>query len=150
MTAPDSGGAYILFVKLSCGASLEVGRLGNLDFEAGNYAYVGSAQGPGGLAARLGRYLTGPVRKHWHIDYLLEHAKVTGTLFRADDRRRECSWAKWIGNRAKGLVSRFGSSDCHCSSHLFLIGSDEKVEEMILLAGCELKAMQLLEGDDGL
>lgn len=43
-------GTYVLLVDVPRAATLEVGALGQLEFAAGAYAYVGSAFGPGGFA----------------------------------------------------------------------------------------------------
>ncbi|MBT8467436.1 MAG: DUF123 domain-containing protein, partial [Deltaproteobacteria bacterium] len=40
-------------LELSGPTEVEVGRLGTICFDAPFYVYVGSAFGPGGLAARL-------------------------------------------------------------------------------------------------
>jgi len=141
--APTANGTYILLAVLGSPATIEIGKIGSLSLAAGIYAYVGSAFGPGGLAARLGRYASGARRKHWHIDYLLDHGEVVGALVRTDKRRRECAWANWTANRTPRKVPNFGSSDCRCTSHLFFVGNDEKAEEMVRAAGCELKAKYL-------
>lgn len=138
---PASGGTYILLVELASPAAIGVGRLGSIPFDAGVYAYVGSAFGPGGLAARLHRYIGGPRKTHWHIDHLLEPAEVIGALHRADIERRECNWARWVGERAKARVPGFGSSDCRCESHLFFVGDAKRAEDLVAAAGCELKAV---------
>lgn len=141
MNPPSTSGTYILFVALSSPATVEVGRLGRLSFDAGIYAYVGSAFGPGGLAARLRRYQAGPVRKHWHIDYLLEYSEVRNALVSTSQNRLECVWAQWMRGRGLDFVPGFGSSDCRCMSHLTYLGNVEEVEEIIRAAGCELKAI---------
>jgi Uri superfamily endonuclease len=120
---------------------IKVGKIGDLTFKQGTYAYVGSAHGPGGLAARLGRYEVGPRSLHWHIDYLLQQADFVGALYRADDLRRECSWARWVAKTARDCVPGFGSSDCRCESHLFFVGNAATREELARAAGCELKAL---------
>jgi sugar fermentation stimulation protein A len=150
MTAPEAGGTYILLVEFPARTTIDVGKLGPLDFEPGIYAYVGSAHGPGGLFARLGRYFAGPKRTHWHIDYLLEHAKVEGALFRVERDRLECDWAEWLRAMARAPVPGIGSSDCRCSSHLFFVGDAREAEEIIRVAGCQLQATHSAEGDDGL
>lgn len=150
MTPTEAGGTYILLLELPTRIAIDVGKLGRLDLEEGVYAYVGSAHGPGGLSARLGRYFAGPKRQHWHIDFLLEHAEVAGALFRVENRRLECDWARWLEARLGSFIRGFGSSDCRCSSHLFFVGGAREAEEMIRAAGCELKATHLSEGDDGL
>jgi len=143
---PSTSGTYILIINVPSPVDTTVGKLGKIAFPSGSYAYVGSALGPGGLAARLGRYNVGPNRKHWHINYLLDHAELVGVLFRSDDRRRECAWAGWVMERTPCFVLGFGSSDCRCESHLFFVGDDEKVEEISRAAGCELKASITIGG----
>jgi Uri superfamily endonuclease len=147
---PASGGTYILLVELASPVVIVVGKIGSIPFEMGVYAYVGSAFGPGGLAARLHRYIVGPRKIHWHIDHLLERAEVIGTLHKADPERRECHWARWIGSRAKTRVRGFGSSDCRCESHLFLVGAAKSSEDLVAAAGCDLKATYTSEVNDGL
>ena len=137
---PSSGGTYIVLVELAAPTTITIGKLGDLSLIAGVYAYVGSAHGPGGLAARLRRYAVGPRRLHWHIDYLLEKVELIGAIFRADAERRECSWACWVANHAQGRVPGFGSSDCRCASHLFLVGDADEMREMIRACECQLKA----------
>jgi len=148
--APGTSGTYILVIQIPFSVDTEVGMLGKIAFSSGVYAYVGSAFGPGGLAARIGRFIAGPKRKHWHIDYLLEHSEVVAALHRADEKRRECTWADWMRKKTAGSISRFGSSDCRCKSHLFFVGNNEKGEEMVRVAGCELKATVRSEVDSGL
>jgi Uri superfamily endonuclease len=150
MPISSEGGTYILLVELPSPISIEVGRLGAISFDAGVYAYVGSALGPGGLAARLGRYAAGPTGKHWHIDYLLEHAEVRGALVNTNGARLECSWSAWVEARTQTATAGFGSSDCHCTSHLYFVGDNEEGEEIIRAAGCELKASALSEVNNGL
>ena len=146
MTIPATGGTYILPVELSSPATIEVGGLGRLSFDAGIYAYVGSAFGPGGLAARLRRYADGPQRVHWHIDYLLEHSEVRNALVSTSQNRLECVWAQWMRSRVPDFVPGFGSSDCRCMSHLSYLGNVEEAEDIICAAGCELKATTSIEG----
>jgi Uri superfamily endonuclease len=140
MTGPAAGGTYILFVELFSPTTIEIGKLGRLTFDDGSYAYVGSAFGPGGLESRLSRYEAGPKRVHWHIDYLLEHSEFRHALINTSHERLECVWARWMGDRGLRRVPGFGSSDCQCSSHLFFVGNDDRVEEIIHAAGCELQA----------
>ena len=137
---PSIGGTYMLFVTVSDQTTIPIGRFGEIPFEAGQYAYIGSAFGPGGLAARLRRYAAGPHRKHWHIDFLLDRAEVLGALTTTDSNRLECTWAAWWAGRSTCAVDRFGASDCRCQSHLFFDGTGERTEQMIRAAGCEFKA----------
>ncbi len=138
-----SGGTYILLVSLPARETISVGRFSDILFDPGRYAYVGSAFGPGGLAARLRRYAVGPRRNRWHIDFLLDHAEVLGALISTDAARLECRWANWCQDRGSNIVDGFGASDCRCRSHLFFLDSGHKAEQMIGAAGCELHAKYL-------
>ena len=115
-------GTYALLLALDAPVELEVGRLGQILFESPYYLYVGSAFGPGGLRARIGHH-TQPVRyPHWHIDYLRQVADVVGIWFTADRERFECAWANAaLAIRGATQVTRFGSSDCRCQSHLVAV-----------------------------
>jgi Uri superfamily endonuclease len=127
---PAQPGAYVLLLYLPVSGPIQIGRLGRFDFPSGYYAYTGSALGPGGLAARLGRHLrarpSGPdslnnaKRLHWHIDYLLLRASVVQVWFAISGRRREHSWARRLAGMpgAAVIAPRFGASDCHCPAHL--------------------------------
>jgi hypothetical protein len=53
---PSGHGSYALFLSLLHQVHLAVGRLGAFDFPAGAYVYLGSANGPGGLRARLAHH----------------------------------------------------------------------------------------------
>ena len=90
----------------------------------GWYLYVGSAFGPGGVAARCNHHRRISERPRWHIDYLRAAAPLRGIWFTHDAERREHQWAG-ILSREMGLESPsagFGASDCGCESHLFFCG----------------------------
>lgn len=109
-------------IELAERSAVEIGRAGSVELEPGLYGYVGSALGPGGLAARLRRHASRPVRKHWHVDHLLDRAKLLGALVIEDDHRHECAWAAWLKGEALASIAGFGASDCRCRGHLFLVG----------------------------
>ena len=116
-------GSYVLALRLDAPHTLHVGRLGEFDLPAGWYLYAGSAQGPGGLPARLARHRRrlGPdKRARWHIDYLREQAAWGGAWGRAAGERQECAWAAALRGLpgAQAVAPGFGSSDCRCPSHL--------------------------------
>jgi Uri superfamily endonuclease len=117
-TAP--AGTYILFAYFDHVATLSIGQLGEFNFPAGYYAYVGSARGPGGLKARLARHLRAGKRPRWHVDYLLELANVTEIWKASSNERLECQWTEALLNvrGARVPVPGFGSSDCGCAAHL--------------------------------
>jgi Uri superfamily endonuclease len=67
---PSTPGTYAILLVCRADALIEVGRLGTLRVQPGFFVYVGSAMGPGGLAARVGRHLRLEKRLHWHVDIL--------------------------------------------------------------------------------
>ena len=133
-------GTYILLLTLPEPAELQIGRLRRMSFESGLHCYVGSALGPGGLAARLNRHASGAGQRHWHIDYLLPHARLLGALAREDPQRLECAWAAWAGEQAQACIRGFGSSDCTCPGHLFFFGPAGDQTRLIELAQRDLTA----------
>jgi Uri superfamily endonuclease len=127
---PKATGAYVVCLRLDEPRRLTVGRLGEFTFPSGVYLYSGSALGPGGLRARLGRHLHGEGRAHWHIDTLRAAAPVIAYLYLADpilpvnphDDPLECRWSQALATMpGAGIpVPGFGASDCRasCRSHL--------------------------------
>ena len=114
-------GTYALVLENARPARVAVGRLGSIDLRRGFHVYVGSALGPGGLQARVGRHL-GPARAvHWHIDYLRRAARIVEVWYVLDSVRREHAWAETLGGLAGASIPmpEFGASDCACSAHLF-------------------------------
>ena len=123
---PANPGTYILILYLSRGTRINVGRLGGLNFRRGWYAYVGSAFGPGGLAARIGRHLRVEKKHRWHIDYLRAAADVRWIWYSTAEVSREHIWAEVLAEE-KGLpVLGFGCSDCRCPAHLFFFSRQPK------------------------
>ncbi|MDD4256163.1 MAG: GIY-YIG nuclease family protein [Methanofollis sp.] len=114
-------GVYCLVLHTPA-CEVEVGSLGTVRFRAGYHIYVGSARGPGGLEARVGRHFrlaaTREGRPHWHIDRLLLTPGITlaGAVLGATAEDFECRIATAIGGEA---VPGFGCTDCSCPSHLF-------------------------------
>jgi len=115
-----SKGTYVLCMRLDEPEEITVGRLGTFLFPAGYYLYVGSALGPGGLEARLARHRRREKRPRWHIDYLLQRTHLLEMWSMASEERLECSLARAIREipGAQIVAPGFGSSDCHCPSHL--------------------------------
>jgi Uri superfamily endonuclease len=110
-----------LLLECARGGAVRVGSLGCLRFEAGTYAYVGSARGAGGLAARIAHHLGSVARPRWHIDYLRGLADATAVWFTTGPAPYEHGWAAVFarGRHIATAAPRFGSSDCSCESHLF-------------------------------
>ena len=120
---PKTCGAYIITVIID--APTPFGRGGTV--QPGTYLYVGSAYGPGGLAARLSRHARKHKRRHWHIDALTEGRGVNA--IRVYPGGDECALARELVERCSA-VKGFGSSDCDCLSHLFF--SDDPGRDMPL------------------
>jgi Uri superfamily endonuclease len=137
---PGAPGVYLLLLSLPACAEVQIGRLRRIDFAPGLYGYAGSALGPGGLTARLRRHAAGAGRQHWHIDYLLPHARLLGALAREDPHRLECTWAAWAGEHAQACIHGFGSSDCACLGHLFFFGPSVDQARFVELAQRDLAA----------
>jgi Uri superfamily endonuclease len=113
-------GSYILMLQCSRGESIGVGRLGTLDVPPGYYLYIGSAFGPGGVAARVGHHRKPALRPHWHIDYLRRVCELVDVRC-VYDEKCEHDWARLLAgsNAVTSPFAGFGSSDCGCYSHLF-------------------------------
>ncbi|RKD95523.1 GIY-YIG nuclease family protein [Halopiger aswanensis] len=132
----SSGGTYVLAIDVPRTTTIEVGALGDREFGAGAYAYVGSAFGPGGFA-RVDRHreLARGERdaRHWHVDYLLGHSDTTlETVVTFPAADRECELAASLPGEP---VEGFGASDCDCSAHLLTAPSLETVLEAAVDAG---------------
>jgi Uri superfamily endonuclease len=120
LALPHGQGSYALLLHLAQSQPIEIGRLGSWSLAAGYYLYLGSACGPGGLAARLRRHLSPEKRPFWHIDYLRQAAEVVAIGYLVDPTRWEHRWAAAAAGlpMASILVPRFGASDCRCPTHL--------------------------------
>ncbi|MEE4608826.1 MAG: DUF123 domain-containing protein [Desulfobacteraceae bacterium] len=117
---PPDGGTYVLWLRLPSARRIVVGGLGTVDFARGWYAYVGSAQGPGGLAARAGRHLRGSAALRWHIDFLRRAAVPQSVWCHVSHRRLEHQWAAALAAMPGASLPApgFGASDCRCRTHL--------------------------------
>lgn len=115
---PKDKGAYLLALRLDRSADLSRRNAG-WQVEPGLYAYAGSAYGPGGFKARVGRHLAQAKRLHWHIDHLTVHAASISALI--SPGACECAIVeRLLASGAFDLPHPgFGSSDCRrCRSHL--------------------------------
>lgn len=113
-------GTYALVLRALEPATVTAGRLGTLRVTEGDYIYIGSAFGPGGVRARVLRHARTDKRLRWHIDHLTTVAPVVEAWFTHDPRRLECDWLAALASirGAHEPWSGFGASDCGCSSHL--------------------------------
>ncbi|MDP7548751.1 MAG: GIY-YIG nuclease family protein [Alphaproteobacteria bacterium] len=119
---PKRPGAYALLLHLPQPLRLPLARLGRPTLASGHYVYCGSAYGPGGLAARVGRHLRRGKSIRWHVDHLTERAEVLDVLCVPDGS--ECELVRRLGRMADvgTPLAGFGSSDCQqCASHLLSV-----------------------------
>lgn len=119
--APDTPGAYALILRLARDTRLDIRTLGRPLLPAGLYLYAGSARGPGGIRARVGRHLRQPKAAVWHVDRLTEVARVEQVI--AFPGGRECAVADLaLAHGARVPIPRFGASDCRtCEAHLLAV-----------------------------
>lgn len=123
----DSG-IYLLEIILENNQRIKVGALGKIDFKSGYYYYIGSAQK--NLKKRVNRHLKDKKNLYWHIDYLLEKAKIKGYYIFKKDKEFECEITQRLIS-FKGLlfpVNNFGSTDCLCNSHLLYNDSKQNID----------------------
>jgi sugar fermentation stimulation protein A len=115
-------GSYVLILRVDNGITLDIGRLGRFTFQKGYYLYAGSAMR--GLEARIRRHLKRAKKQHWHIDYLTVHADKIIPFVVRSSQRQECEIAAAIASIMQPGPPGFGSSDCHCRTHLFFSPQD--------------------------
>lgn len=118
-------GIYLLIIKLKAKVLISAGVLPPITFRSGIYLYVGRAKN--GLRGRLRRHLRKEKRPFWHIDSLLQKAKIEDVWIKPDFFR-ECQIARKIKNILKNSIfplKGFGSSDCHCPSHLLFMSQNK-------------------------
>jgi len=140
---PALPGAYVLEFYLPQATELVIGCLGRMRFPAGAGFYLGSARGPGGLKARLGRHVQpGKIdRPHWHIDYLHGFAQVLAAayLVQLDSALAtplECQWSQALAELPGACVplAGFGASDCRlgCMAHLVAFAGEQNDNHPLL------------------
>lgn len=115
----DSKGAYVLLIELDEHTPITLPRRDEISLSASTYLYVGSANGPGGIRARLMRHFKKHKKIHWHVDQLTTRAVQVSAL--AVPTGNECILGETLigSGRFDTAISGFGSSDCHtCASHL--------------------------------
>ncbi len=124
-------GSYVLLVKLLEEQTITTGSLQDICFSCGYYAYVGSAMK--GFKSRLNRHLKRDKKLHWHIDYLLQKASITDIIIGETKDRIECAIAQALSFQFDSIPG-FGSSDCHCHSHLFFTPEERQMKSTIMAA----------------
>lgn len=118
--APRWKGAYALAFTLVDPVAFSYRGAGH-SLPPGHYVYAGSAYGPGGIGARLGRHFRRDKKRHWHIDHLT--ASAGGMTAFAIKGGSECAILARLGALPGfgHVLAGFGSSDCAaCRSHLLV------------------------------
>jgi sugar fermentation stimulation protein A len=110
-------GSYLLVLRLDQEKLLRIGQLGSILFQRGYYVYVGSAMT--NLTARIKRHRRVRKKEHWHIDYLTQASDEFLSLPIRSSYRHECEIAETLSSILASGPPGFGSSDCHCQTHLF-------------------------------
>ncbi|MDR0335394.1 MAG: GIY-YIG nuclease family protein [Methanomassiliicoccaceae archaeon] len=132
-TAPERvrKGSYLLFITFSRTVTADVGALGTLTAEEGEYCYAGSAMN--GLDQRIGRHLSKEKRMRWHIDFFTVLADSAEAFVSFE--RDECELAD-MAERSGCIPAfrRFGASDCRCPTHLFRVTGRAK-KELLEMSG---------------
>ena len=136
---PPTPGAYTLLLRLDTPTTIRAGRLGAITLAAGHYVYTGSARGPGGLRARVGRHLRDDKKRHWHIDALTAVAPIVEVWHLETTARLECAWAAALRELPGVTVPArgFGASDCACDSHLLRVPDPAAAKTKLATEGTE-------------
>jgi len=126
-------GTYCL--KIYCGKNIKasIGKLGRTEFKKGWYLYTGSAAG--GIESRVLRHLGKRKKLFWHIDYLLSRKDIDVEIiyYLPGRQKLECKISRDFSSILKP-VRGFGSSDCRCIGHLYLLQEDlfGQLEELMV------------------
>ena len=103
--------------------------MGNISFPGGVYAYIGSAKR--NAQHRLNRHWMGTGKKKWHIDFLRAQSQPIAIWAFNQTFLQECKLAEAMDSLSMANIPRFGSSDCHCPSHLYYCESEGKVDTIL-------------------
>jgi len=116
---PDGPGAYALALRLDHPVTVALPRGAAGLLAPGWHVYLGSAQGSGGIRARVRRHFRREKPLHWHIDRLTAApAEIAALAVPGGD---ECALVARLlaTGRFRIAAPGFGSTDCRrCESHL--------------------------------
>ncbi len=131
-------GVYLLWLRPLTFEPVEIGRLGVMVPQRGFYGYVGSAMGPGGIAARVGRHLRRDKAMRWHLDYLRPACEVVALWYLLTGQRVEHRWAESLAGLpgAVPAMAGFGASDHPGATHLFHFDTLPALDLFADRAGC--------------
>jgi Uri superfamily endonuclease len=135
---PSDPGSYALHLIVREPVCAVIGHLGKFAFPAGDYLYLGSAHGPGGLGARLRHHERLADRPHWHLDWLRPLAHLMGGWYAVGEGALECGWSQAVACLPGATIPApgFGAADCRngCAAHLiaFSGGMEDAMVEKAL------------------
>lgn len=112
---------YLLFLNVKERKNIEIGALGQIEFEPGTYVYVGSAMNS--VEKRLERHFSYADNLYWHIDYLTAETNPFDYFILPENSEYE----EWLAEKLQKYcepIQSFGSSDSSQGSHLFRIPED--------------------------
>ncbi|MHA1223284.1 MAG: GIY-YIG nuclease family protein [Candidatus Heimdallarchaeaceae archaeon] len=120
-------GTYLLFLRIKKDIGIKLGTR-KVQLESGEYIYVGSAFGTGGLSSRLYRHIRKRKAVHWHIDHITIRKEVEIIAIAISiGRKLECQIARKLEELPEiQPIDRVGNSDCRmgCKSHFFKLNFD--------------------------
>ena len=111
-------GIYLIIASLDHPCTIET-HARTFSLKPGFYFYCGSAMNR--LSPRINRHLSGEKKHHWHIDFLLDEARVVAIapyIIRDNDMEHELANLLSKTDGVSG-ISGFGAGDCNCDTHLF-------------------------------
>ncbi|WP_235284972.1 DUF123 domain-containing protein [Thalassospira sp. HJ] len=117
---PKVAGAYVLVIELSADLTLQNKRFAGASLAKGTYLYCGSANGPGGIAARVKRHCKQDKKPHWHVDELTSNGAGRVVSVLVVPGGNECDLRAALQEPDTQVpILGFGSSDCSlCQTHL--------------------------------
>tara|TARA_B100000674_G_scaffold6060_2_gene4858 strand:+ start:7754 stop:8212 length:459 start_codon:yes stop_codon:yes gene_type:complete len=134
---PKVAGAYVLVIELSADLTLQNKRFAGATLAKGTYLYCGSANGPGGIAARVKRHCKVDKKPHWHVDELTSNGAGQVVSVLVVPGGNECVLRAALQEpESQVSVPGFGSSDCtDCASHLINASVGEIAVVLARIAG---------------
>ncbi len=131
--------------KLKRELSFKVKRGSLFNLRPHLYLYVGSAFNSGGLKSRLLRHLKKDKKLHWHLDFITSSSSFYPiSVYLFAEKRIECELAREL-LKDFDFVPLFGSSDCNCPSHLFLIDNLLKLDSICKNFGATISQIERTE-----
>lgn len=134
---PKVAGAYVLVIELAADLTLQNKRFAGAILAKGTYLYCGSANGPGGIAARVKRHCKADKKPHWHVDELTSNGAGQVVSVLVVPGGNECVLRAALQEPdTKVPIPGFGSSDCiDCASHLINASGEEVAMVLARSAG---------------